>query len=133
MNARTLHQIRHATNVTLVTGFTLAVLALFLSPFAFMVFSSLKTQGQMSVVGAPIWPASPQNIEYQGKQVGIYTVPIGKCEGFDPNDTSMHHLALVKKGRTSSTFVDPNDTQKGEFVCNVSWRALDRPWTFAPT
>jgi multiple sugar transport system permease protein len=133
MNARTAHQLRHAAAVTLVTGFTLVMVSLFLSPFAFMVFTSLKTQGQMSIIGAPIWPAAPVNIDYQGKQVGVYTVPLGKCEGFDPNDTSKGNLALVTKGRQASTFIDPNDSQRGEFTCAVSWRALDRPWTWSPT
>ena len=133
MNAKTIYQLRHAANVTLVTAFTLVILALFLSPFAFMVFSSLKTQGQMSVLGAPIWPASPINIDYKGKQVGVFTVPLGKCEGFDPGDKSTRSLALVKKGRQESVFIDPNDSQRGEFTCAVSWRALNRPWTLAPT
>ena len=43
------------------------------------------------------------------------------------------NLALVQKGPRASTFVDPDNLDRGEFVCNVSWRALDRPWQFAPT
>ncbi len=133
LSARTLHQLRTAIAATVVTGVTLGLVALFLSPFAFMIFTSLKTQGQMSLLGAPIWPAAQVEVEYQGKQIGVYTVPVGKCEGFDPSNTSTRNLGLVKKGRQSSTFVDPNNLQGGEFLCNVSWRALDRPWTFAPT
>jgi multiple sugar transport system permease protein len=51
----------------------------------------------------------------------------------DPNDASIKNLAIVKKGRQQSTFINPNDLAAGEFVCNVSWRALDRPWIFSPT
>lgn len=133
VSARTTHRLRNAVSATLVTGLTMGLVALFLSPFLFMIFTSLKTQGQMSLLGAPIWPAAQVEIEYAGKKIGVYTVPLGKCEGFDPGDASMRNLGLVKKGRQSSTFVDPNNLQGGEVLCNVSWRALDRPWTFSPT
>ena len=45
-------------NSTLVTVLALALVFVFLSPFAFMIFTSLKTREQISVVGAPIWPAA---------------------------------------------------------------------------
>jgi multiple sugar transport system permease protein len=38
----------------------------------------------------------------------------------------------VQKGLRESTFVDPSNLDRGEFVCAVSWRALKRPWQFAP-
>jgi multiple sugar transport system permease protein len=61
----------------------------------------------------------------------MFTVPMAKCEGSeDSNDD--RGLALVKKGTRASTFVDPSDMARGEFVCQVSWRALDRPWEFSP-
>ena len=53
--------------------------------------------------------------------------------GFDPSDRSTRNLAIVKKGRQESTFVDPGNLDMGEFTCQVSWRALDRPWQLAPT
>ncbi|MFZ2362318.1 MAG: carbohydrate ABC transporter permease [Anaerolineae bacterium] len=123
---------RRAAKTLLVTSFTLILLLLFLSPFAFMVFTSLKTPEQISVIGAPIWPAAVATFEYNGKELDMYTVPMNKCEGSeDSNDTN--GLALVKKGTRASTFVDPDDLARGEFVCQVSWRALDRPWQFSPT
>ena len=125
-------KLRNGINATLVTTLTLAILFIFLSPFAFMVFTSLKTQGQISIVGAPIWPAAPTTYEYNGKEVEVFSVPMGKCEGFDPNDTSFRDLAMAKKGRQESTFVDPSNIALGEFKCKVSWRALERPWKFAP-
>jgi multiple sugar transport system permease protein len=57
---------------------------------------------------------------------------MAKCAGADPNDTSINELAIVKKGRQQSTFINPANVEAGEFVCNVSWRALDRPWIFSP-
>jgi multiple sugar transport system permease protein len=133
MNANTQHKVHKGLNITFITLLTLAILVIFLSPFAFMVFTSLKTQAQISIVGAPIWPAAPSSFVYQGKEVEVFKVPLGQCDGFEPGDTTVRGLAIAKKGRTSSLFVDPDNLDKGEFNCNVSWRALDRDWKFSPT
>lgn len=133
MNLKSKMMFNHGIKVTLVTVFTLAILGVFLSPFAFMVFTSLKTQAQISIINAPIWPAAPSEIDYKGEKIGVYYVPVNTCQGFSTTDTSTKSLAIVKKGRTSSTFVDPDNLGKGEFTCTVSWRALDRPWMFSPT
>jgi multiple sugar transport system permease protein len=125
-------KLRKGINITFVTALTAALLAIFLAPFLFMVFTSLKTQGQISQLGAPIWPAKPTTFEYNGKASEVYLVPMAKCAGADPNDTSINELAIVKKGRQQSTFINPANVAAGEFVCNVSWRALDRPWIFSP-
>jgi len=123
----------YGLNTTFVTVVVLAVLVVFLSPFAFMIFTSLKTREQISVLGAPIWPAAQPKFEYNGEQVDVYIVPLGQCEGFDPASTDTANLAIAKKGRQESTFIDPRDMERGEFVCKVSYRALDRPWIFSPT
>jgi multiple sugar transport system permease protein len=133
VNKSFLHNMRKGVNVTFVTALTVAILVIFLAPFLFMIFTSLKTQGQISQIGAPIWPAKPPTYEYNGKAVEMFKVPMAKCAGADPNDTSIRDLAAVKKGRQASTFVDPNNLAAGEFSCQVSWRALDRPWIFSPT
>lgn len=126
------HKANKAIKPILITSFTLVLLMMFLSPFAFMVFTSLKTPEQISVVGAPIWPAAVASFDYNGKEVEMYTVPLNTCEGSE-NDSGTTGLALVKKGTRASTFVDPDNLDRGEFVCQVSWRALDRPWEFSPT
>src|ERR671922_518733 len=124
--------LRKGINITFVTALTAALLAIFLAPFLFMVFTSLKTQGQISQLRAPIWPAKPTTFEYNGKAIEVYLVPMAKCIGADPNDTSIKELRIVKKGRQQSTFVDPANLAAGEYSCNVSWRALDRPWKWSP-
>ena len=126
-------KIIYGLNVSFVTLVVLAVLVVFLSPFAFMVFTSLKTREQISVVGAPIWPAAQPKYELNGEKLDVFIVPVNQCDGFDPASTDTKDLAITKKGRQESTFIDPNDTAKGEFICRVSWRALDRPWKFSPT
>ncbi|MCI0395667.1 MAG: carbohydrate ABC transporter permease [Chloroflexi bacterium] len=126
------HTLTLKAKILTVTIITLAILFLFLSPFAFMVFTSLKTQDQISIIGAPVWPARPGVYDYNGEQVEIFTVPMNTCTGSE-NDASEKGLALVKKGPRQSTFIDPGDLDRGEFVCAVSWRALERPWQLAPT
>ena len=120
-------------NSVFVTLVAISLVIVFLSPFAFMVFTSLKTREQISVVGAPIWPAAQPKFTYDGKEQDVFKVPVAQCAGFDANSTAVKNFALVKKGRQESTFVDPSNLDKGEFVCTVSWRALDRPWTLSPT
>lgn len=125
-------QIKNGVSSTFVTLLAIAILVMFLAPFAFMIFTSLKTQDQISIVGAPIWPAKPPLYEYNGKQVEVFIVPLDKCQGFEAG-SGKADLALVKKGQKESVFVDPNDLGRGEFTCTVSWRALDRAWVFSPT
>ena len=108
-----------------VTIFALAILVIFLSPFAFMVFTSLKTQDQISIVGAPIYPAAPPKFEYNGEELEIFLVPL-------PDGTTKE-LAMLKKGQKESTFIDPENLQAGEILWTGSWRILDRPWKFSPT
>ena len=69
---------------------------------------------------------------YNDKDVEIFTVPLGECQGSEGEDREQE-LALVKKGTRESTFVDPDNLERGEFTCAVSWRALERPWQFSPT
>lgn len=112
-------------NTVFVTTFTLAILVIFLSPFAFMVFTSLKTQDQISMVGAPIWPAAPPKFNYNGQELELFKVP--------QPDGSFTEWALLKKGQRESTFIDPQNPEAGEIIWQGSWRNLDRPWKFSPT
>src|SRR5688500_5823871 len=125
--------VRKGISATFFTALAVGLLGVFLSPFAFMIFTSLKTQDQISIVGAPIWPAAPSYYEHEGKKLEVFTVPLAKCAGYDPNSTATAGLAIFKKGRQESTFIDPSNPSKEPFACKVSWRALDRPWQFSPT
>lgn len=107
-----------------VTGLALFLLAMFLSPFLFMVFTAMKSPQQMSALDAPIWPAKQATYTYQGKDLEIFKVPQA--------DGSIKNLAMLKPGRTSSVFIDPADPQGGEITWEGSWRTLKRPWVWAP-
>src|SRR5689334_3715999 len=131
-NRLLLRRLTKGLNITFVTALTTAILAIYLAPFLFMVFTSLKTAVQIAQLGSPIWPAKPETYSYKGATIDVYKVPFATCAGANANDTSVKNLAAVKKGRQATTFVDPANLAGGEFVCNVSWRALDRPWSWAP-
>jgi multiple sugar transport system permease protein len=116
-------QLAKGINTFAITVFTLAILGIFLSPFMFMVFTSLKTQEQITIVGAPIYPAAPSFFEYEGEELEVFTVPLP--------DGSEENLAMFKKGRQESVFIDPRTLE--EITWQGSWRALDRPWQVSPT
>jgi multiple sugar transport system permease protein len=131
-NQTLLRRLSKGFKITFVTALTTAVLAIYLAPFLFMIFTSLKTTNQIAQLGAPIWPAKPESYSYKGASIDVYKVPFSTCAGASPNDASIKNLAAVKKGRQETTFVDPANLSAGEFTCKVSWRALDRPWSWAP-
>ena len=131
-NKSLLRRLTKGVNVTFVTVLTTAVLAIYLAPFLFMIFTSLKTPTQIAQLGSPIWPAKAATFDYKGAAIDVYKVPMATCAGANPNDKSIKNLAAVKKGRQETTFVNPANVAAGEFTCKVSWRALDRPWSWAP-
>ena len=60
---------------------------------------------------------------WEGEELSVYEVPI---------DGATRQLALLTKGRRSSTFIDPADPATGEITWEGSWRALDPVWRFSP-
>ncbi len=117
--------VRKRVNIVTVTALAVAILVIFLSPFAFMILTSLKTQDQISIVGAPFYPAAPPKFEYNGQKLDIFLVPM-------PDGTT-RELAMLDKGNRESVFIDPANLDAGEIKWTGSWRTLDRPWEFSPT
>src|SRR5918992_4788426 len=113
LNARTL----------LVTTFAVVVVAAFLSPMLRTVTTAVKSQVQITQIGAPLWPAEQGTFEYEGRDYDVYRVPI---------DGQTRDLALVTKGRQESQFVDPANPDAGLITWPGSWRALERAWEFSP-
>ncbi len=120
---RSTRALRESLKSVIVTGLAVAFLALFLSPFLYMIFTALKTKEQMSALGAPPWPASAPTITYNGEEYDIYKVPT--ADGIE-------NLALFKKGLTESAFIDPANPDAEPIQWSGSWRSLERPWSFAP-
>jgi multiple sugar transport system permease protein len=106
-----------------ITGLSLILLAMFLSPFLFMVFTSLKSESQMSTSDTPIYPSKQATFEYEGQELKIYYVPM--------EDGTTRELAMLKPGRAQSIFIDPQNPAGGEITWKGSWRKLKQPWTWA--
>jgi multiple sugar transport system permease protein len=107
----------------LLTLLAVVAVAAFLSPLARSVLISLQTPEQVGQLGAPWYPASPRTYEYNGKTLDVYVVPI---------DGATRELALAKKGRTASKFIDPVAPDAGLIEWQGSWRELTPAWQFDP-
>jgi len=114
-------KIQHRIIATLVTSLTLSILIVFLIPMVYGIVTALKTESQFAKVGAPWWPATEGQYEYQGKSYDIYKVPI---------DGDIKEMALVIKGRGQSQFIDPDNPEAGLIVWDGEWRPLERTWEF---
>jgi multiple sugar transport system permease protein len=147
------HNVRKAGNYSFVTTFSAAILAIFLMPFLYMIFMSLKTPEQISQAQSPIWPAKrPQFVntgqntgsftfrveqsgkmndvtidmsQLEGQTLEVYTVPL-------PDGTSQN-LALVRGFAKQSVFLDPAHPETDPILWDGSYRSLERPWTLSPT
>jgi multiple sugar transport system permease protein len=84
---------------------------------------SLATKEQTGQIDSPPYPAKPATFDYQGQPYDVYVVPI---------DETTKSLALVKKGRSESQFVDPANPAAGLITWQGSWRTLERGWQLAP-
>src|ERR1041385_5503682 len=113
-NRLLLRRLTNGINITFVTLLTTAVLAIYLAPFLFMIFTSLKTTNQIAALGAPIWPAKPETYTYKGADIDVYKVPLATCAGQNPNDKTLKNLAAVKKGRQETLFVDRSEEHTSE-------------------
>ena len=105
-----------------VTLFALMVLGVFLAPLAYMASTSLKTSEQISDTNQPLLPESPVTVEVDGKTVPLLSVPL---------ESGPRSLALVKKGRAQSTFVDPAKPEE-KIVWEGSWRTLKPTYKLKP-
>jgi len=111
------------TRSFLVTFIAIVALAAFLSPLARAAMFAIKDTNQISQPGSPVYPADPATFEYEGELLDIYSVPL---------DGGTRELALLKPGRTESTFVDPANPVAQPIVWQGSWRTLTPAWVFAP-
>ncbi|MGZ6316628.1 MAG: carbohydrate ABC transporter permease [Anaerolineales bacterium] len=143
---------KRAANPVSVTALTTVLLALFLMPFLYMIFTSLKTQTQVATTGAPIWPAKYSTYVYTGENKATYTLKVNKS-GFPvdqvinmtdyagktlevykvplPNGTTKE-LALLKGYQKSSVFIDPSKPAADPFVWTGYYQSLGRTWSLAP-
>jgi multiple sugar transport system permease protein len=107
---------------TAIGSFTLVILLMYLLPLIFSVVGSLKSKAQASDSNAPILPSVAQKFTYQGEEFDVYNVPL---EGVT------RELALVKRGRSESSFVDPSNPN-ALIVWKGAWRTLSPAYHTAP-
>ncbi|MBN1669342.1 MAG: carbohydrate ABC transporter permease [Anaerolineales bacterium] len=127
------------------TAITVITLVIFLMPLLYGIVTSLKTNNQITNVGAPWWPSSEESIEYEGKSYDIYQVPTCDEEGNpipwgrDPENLTtpdcsdggeVYDWILVTKRREYAEFLDPDDLEAGVIIWQGRWRGLERNWTF---
>ena len=112
------------SRTVVLTTLYMAILLAFLAPLAYAFLTSVKTEAQMSQANAPILPSDPRTFEWEGELYDVYYVPM-------PDGTT-RELALVRKGRRDSDFIDPANAGAGLVNWQGSWRALAQPWQTAP-
>ena len=136
-----------------VTTFTALVLAIFLAPFLYMIFTSFKSTTQMAIINSPIWPAANPTYKYTGENKGTYTLKVNKS-GFLVDQTvdlstlagqqleiytvpfpdgTHKDMALVKGYQKGSIFIDPANPSADPIVWNGGFfKTLPRPWVLSP-
>lgn len=105
--------------------FIFGMLFVYLFPMLSMISTAFMEGPQLGDRNAPIYPARQVRFEYEGKEYSVYTVPF--------EDGSERQLALVKPGRTSSQFVDPQNPQAGLVEWQGNWRRLIGVYEFHAT
>lgn len=99
-----------------ITLLVLIVLSVYLMPLVYGVVTSLKTKEQTSDARAPLLPSETVTVTIEGEEYELYNVP---------TESGMQELALFKKGRKSSQFLDPNNLDAGPIEWEGVWRQLD--------
>jgi ABC-type glycerol-3-phosphate transport system permease component len=75
---------RDLVNKILVTGIAVFILATFIAPLGYMFTTALKSTDQMGDGSAPwYWPFSRKTVEYQGKDLEIFQVPLAEGQEDD--------------------------------------------------
>jgi len=119
----TFGRVAERTRTLIMTLAMVAIAIAFLSPLVYSAITSLKTPEQITQANSPLLPSNPATFEFEGKSYDVYKVPL---------DGTVKELALVKKGRQESQFVDPANPGGGLITWQGSWRTLDQPWELAP-
>ena len=115
-------QMRRFGAVAGVTLLAITIVSAFLMPLAYMVATALKDQSQLTAVGAPIYPATPETFEYDGEVLEVFDVPTP--------DGAIHAWALLEPHREDALFIDPANPDAGPISWVGRWRTLQQHWTF---
>jgi len=101
------------------------LLTAYLSPLSYTIATSFKYPAQMSAgAGAPLYPAVNPTYPYQGVDYPVMEVP---------TTDDIKQWAIVKKHRTYSEFIDPQNPQRGLILWDGYWRTLKKVFVFRIT
>ena len=115
---------RELLNKVLITSIGLFVLLVFLAPLGYMITTAIKSEPQMNDTRAPwYWPYSTATFNYQGKELEIFKVPL---------QDGTRNLAALKKTRTETTFIDPENPNGPRIVWQGNWRTLESTYVSDP-
>ncbi len=118
-------QLRRFGTTAILTLFTFVLAVGFLLPFANMALLSVKTKDQIAASqNGSVLPMEPEVFNYKGEDYPVYNVPF--------EDGSTRQLALVKKGRQASQFVDPTNADAGTIDWKGNWRTLSQVTALTP-
>jgi multiple sugar transport system permease protein len=115
---------RSAAQSFTITFITVVIVAAFLSPLLRSFTVSIKNPDQNAQVDGPLLPYTAATYTYRGRDFDVYQVPF-------PDGTT-RELALIRKGRTSSEFVDPKDAAQSLITWEGQWRTLTPAYAFDP-
>jgi multiple sugar transport system permease protein len=108
---------RDILNKVLTTGIGLFILLIFLVPLGYMAVTGIKSTDQINDPDAsPFWPSSPKTVEYEGEELQVFEVPVAD---------GVKELAMVRRTRTVSWFIDPDNPGAGQIEWEGNWRQLD--------
>jgi multiple sugar transport system permease protein len=116
--------VRSAAQSFTVTFIAVVILAAFLSPLIRSFTMSIKSPEQIAQVDGPILPSTPATFTYRERDYSVYQVPM-------PDGTT-RELALIRKGRASSQFIDPKDGTATMITWEGQWRTLTPAYAFDP-
>lgn len=102
--------------------FTLLIIYLF--PIVYMIATSFMESPQLRDRHAPPYPSRQVRFAYEGKERLVYDVPVGG---------DVRQLALVKPGRASSQFIDPQNPEAELITWEGNWRRLVGVYRFHVT
>ncbi|MEE8603131.1 carbohydrate ABC transporter permease [Euzebya tangerina] len=116
--------IRKILAAGLVTMVATGIAIVYLSPLAYMGATALKTEAMIQDFRAPLYPAAPGQVAYDGEELDLYEVSLP--------DGSTANLALLQPGRQASMYVDPDDLEAAPIEWEGNWRQLEPAYTFSP-
>lgn len=115
--------LRRLTGRAAATLLALVVLSGFLMPLVYMGLTALKDQQQITDAAAPVYPVTAQTFEYEGETYPLLHVPL---------DGGLRPLAIIRKGREESDFVDPANPEAGVMTWQGRWRTLEPVYVVDP-